>query len=823
MGLGGERVVGDAPSATMASETIVNPATMATETVVAPASGGTVAPDMGLGGERVVADAPSATMASETVVDPDNMATETVVAHASGGTLAPDIGLGGERVDGDAPSATMASETVVDPATMATETVVAPASGGTLAPNMGLGSEAEMRDSSVNADGNVVDVNKGSEVAAYADLGKAPVTCVYKSTRRKKKLRSLADKDREIKSLVCNELGITPDMAPFGLLDNESNPKKATPKRKNIPKSRAHLPKKQAIRSSPRLAKHHSSASVSIPRATTSPIDLDMSSPEVSPARVEVAAVIEAGPLDAHATSARGGALSSPPYDTGAVTLPELATEADATTGAEAANETLAATESNEPRVDKEGNIFISATTLFKNVVPDVISDVLFQEDHVEKADVVEDDGPTYDTPYQGSPGVFVPTTSLFPDIDPPMWNFTSQSPVSKPAVAPSPDVPSNVGGANNPSQPLSNATATLVLSVSSDALDDIPEGIPLGAPVGVTSSSNEDAPIGCANPSSTGRAPGDLFHEFEPEGLVPLSCSFPTAPAITTLGHNPVSLGITPRTRLRTVRVIQPAKALLSPFSYIVTTKSQDSLYEKVIVHNYDEKKSRIKGSRILHIEPMWVNTWELVDCVKPGGELSNNICDIAISVLQESCPEKKVIFPYIVTKYLMEHKFNSKIVQNYFRKDEKYKLSFPVLQTLGVPRKGKKPIGHWYVLSLNMGSKRFEILDSLRGEDDMDMIEHANKLVEAIKMMYKINYSNSYRQIDDFELMYIPVPKQKNGTDCGFFMLKFLELWNGSVVPAISQDQIPALRKVLTSLWLEHDRNELINWRSLLDNNMI
>ena len=70
-------------------------------------------------------------------------------------------------------------------------------------------------------------------------------------------------------------------------------------------------------------------------------------------------------------------------------------------------------------------------------------------------------------------------------------------------------------------------------------------------------------------------------------------------------------------------------------------------------------------------------MNTWELADCVRPDGQLSNTICDIAISVLQESCPEKKVIFPYIVTKYLMENKFNSKLVQQYFRKDEKYKLS--------------------------------------------------------------------------------------------------------------------------------------------------
>ena len=48
---------------------------------------------------------------------------------------------------------------------------------------------------------------------------------------------------------------------------------------------------------------------------------------------------------------------------------------------------------------------------------------------------------------------------------------------------------------------------------------------------------------------------------------------------------------------------------------------------------------------------------------------------------------------------------------------------------------------------------------------------------------------------------------------------MLKFLELWNGSIVPAISQEEIPALRKVLTALWLEHTGNKLKVWRNLLD----
>jgi hypothetical protein len=155
--------------------------------------------------------------------------------------------------------------------------------------------------------------------------------------------------------------------------------------------------------------------------------------------------------------------------------------------------------------------------------------------------------------------------------------------------------------------------------------------------------------------------------------------------------------------------------------------------------------------------------------------------------------------------------------------------------------------------MVSVNFVAKRFEILDSLRGDANVEMIEHANQLVEAIKRMYRVNYSNSRRQIDSFELMYIPVPKQNNGlvffsyvlsflafdisvihitslltfflffrTDCGFFMLKFLELWNGSVVPAIFQDHIPGLKIKLTSMWLQHPRNELLNWRSLLEENM-
>jgi hypothetical protein len=44
--------------------------------------------------------------------------------------------------------------------------------------------------------------------------------------------------------------------------------------------------------------------------------------------------------------------------------------------------------------------------------------------------------------------------------------------------------------------------------------------------------------------------------------------------------------------------------------------------------------------------IEPMWVNTGKLASSFMADGELSNTVCDIGISVLQDTCPTNKVIF---------------------------------------------------------------------------------------------------------------------------------------------------------------------------------
>ena len=57
----------------------------------------------------------------------------------------------------------------------------------------------------------------------------------------------------------------------------------------------------------------------------------------------------------------------------------------------------------------------------------------------------------------------------------------------------------------------------------------------------------------------------------------------------------------VTPATRLRTVRLKNPSKALLPPFSYIIPTDDEVLLYKKVIIHTKDEERSKIRKYEFL------------------------------------------------------------------------------------------------------------------------------------------------------------------------------------------------------------------------------
>jgi hypothetical protein len=84
-------------------------------------------------------------------------------------------------------------------------------------------------------------------------------------------------------------------------------------------------------------------------------------------------------------------------------------------------------------------------------------------------------------------------------------------------------------------------------------------------------------------------------------------------APVISTAGPIIGAVSAIPRTNIRTVRIRQPSKVLLPPYSFISTTEEDDLLYNKVIIHHMKETRSKIReyGSQLLMCFFLILFTW--------------------------------------------------------------------------------------------------------------------------------------------------------------------------------------------------------------------
>ncbi|KAM0913974.1 hypothetical protein ACQ4PT_011811 [Festuca glaucescens] len=258
---------------------------------------------------------------------------------------------------------------------------------------------------------------QGSKLSVSADVVEAPVLHVYKSAKGKGKLHTLRQKDSQIRAIVCNELDITAEMAAFGATDKLNDAKKASPRRKHIPKGNSNILKKQATSLSPEVSPSRVQEADS--NDAFSPRGDDSGSVFVPIATIVASPLSSPGP----ATDPEEASIPD------ASTLPEAAPSVD--TGIRAApmvcNIQAAAAHSDvQPHVDKEGNLLVPASSLFNNVVADVSTDVPSRKDSPKNVVDVEVNEQTNDIPYTKSPGVFVSARMLFPDIEPPLWNFTN-------------------------------------------------------------------------------------------------------------------------------------------------------------------------------------------------------------------------------------------------------------------------------------------------------------------------------------------------------------------------------------------------------------
>ncbi|XP_047088481.1 uncharacterized protein LOC124700392 [Lolium rigidum] len=273
--------------------------------------------------------------------------------------------------------------------------------------------------------------------------------------------------------------------------------------------------------------------------------------------------------------------------------------------------------------------------------------------------------------------------------------------------------------------------------------------------------------------------------------------------------------------------RIVKPAQNQKSPFlgcsKKETASKFANEVYERLCSYG-GETKDDINKSKIIDDGKYFIYVRDLADSVRPGAWLSNSTCEMAIRVLApELAKQKKHVMPLILaTKLRKATCINDRVVTKAFkmnsenRLDHKEQVMFPVLQDLTPDI--KQHTGHYYLIVLNLKAERFEVMDSLRAKGNRVLVKDYRLIIGSIKYLWAKNYSESTINIENWVTEHIDTPRQKTTCNCGFFMLKAIELWNGrKMTAAINPSDMPDIRKQSTLKWLECVDNK-IEWQELL-----
>ncbi|KAF7144198.1 hypothetical protein RHSIM_Rhsim05G0131400 [Rhododendron simsii] len=122
-----------------------------------------------------------------------------------------------------------------------------------------------------------------------------------------------------------------------------------------------------------------------------------------------------------------------------------------------------------------------------------------------------------------------------------------------------------------------------------------------------------------------------------------------------------------------------------------------------------------------------------------------------------------------------------------------------------------------HWYCVCVSLVESRVYILDSMnRKSQNLDQMEQVDILQKNLFALLKKTSRRTRNDSRKFKVEYADVPQQANIHDCGIYVMKFVDRWDGRTYPSaeLQQGHIPSIRKRLllhlfmdenNSLWIE------------------
>lgn len=186
---------------------------------------------------------------------------------------------------------------------------------------------------------------------------------------------------------------------------------------------------------------------------------------------------------------------------------------------------------------------------------------------------------------------------------------------------------------------------------------------------------------------------------------------------------------------------------------------------------------------------------TGEILQCLRPGAWLNDEVINLYLELLKEREkrePQKFLKCHFFNTFFYK--KLNGRGVYNFQsvrRWTTKKKLEYSLIDCDKIFVPIHKEV-HWCLAIINKKDKKFQYLDSLKGNDARVLDVLSRYFADEVKdkCAKDIDISSWDKEfVED-------LPEQQNGFDCGMFMIKYADFYSRDIGLCFSQEHMPYFR---------------------------